>query len=892
MFKPNSVAVIGASEEPGTPGDIVMRNLLAGKFIGPVIPVDENLSTCHGLPVSRAVDTMPLTPDLALICSPPETIPDYVLDLGRRGTQGAVVLSEGVEDLPDDERTMLGWAAFSAARMNGMRLLWAGGMGFINPDTGINASLAHTDAEKGRIAFVTQSDSLFTTVLDWANSKNIGFSHYISLGDIQDIGFGTVLDFLNNDAKTKAILLYVEHIKEARTFLSAARATARNKPVLVMKGGRSEAGAKGLAMAVNAMPGADDVYDAAFRRAGMLRVFDVASLFQTAETIARAGRPKGSRPLILTNGMASGLLALDLLVANGVVPAELSPEAREHEVLRDRFSGEAGNPINLPRNATPERYAEAVKILLKQKEVDALLVFHAPSASVSSEDVAKAVAGAVKRSKVILVAGRLGGEDSSAAADIYTEANIPSFNTPEACAGAFLNLVLFQRNQDMLMETPASLPAGFEPESADAGRILENAIKHGRELLSVPEAAEVLTCYDVPILPSHSVYSAEDAGEAADRLGYPVALKILSKDIVRKTDAGGVVLGLESHEMVVDAAKTMWSKVSERRPQAELEGFMVQKMGPRLGALELFISAGTDPVFGPYIRFGQGGAAADAVGDNAVAIPPLNMSLARELVERTRISRLLKSYEAGDIDIMNEVCLTLVKVSQMLVDHALIHTLLINPLFTDAGGVHALDAAILVEETEETGPDRLAIRPYPKELEVCVELENGRQVLIRPIRPEDEPEHWDFFSKLSVEDVRFRFFGYIRELPRHEMVRLTQIDYNREMAFIAQAEGEDGKSETLGVVRAMTKPDNSESEFAVIVRSDLKGQGLGRLLMEKIVEYCKSRDTGAIIGQALLDNKAMATLALNLGFDVKKNYEDEVWDFRLSLKGEETKAAD
>ena len=886
MFKPNSVAVVGATEEPGSRAAVVMRNILESKFIGPVIPLADEGDTVFDLPVYREVDTMPVTPDVALICTEPETIPDYVLQLGRRGTSGAVILSPGFSELPDDAREMLEGAILSAAKATDMRVLGPDSMGFISPGTGINASLAHMDAKPGRIAFLTQSHALFNTVLDWAGSRDIGFSHFISLGDILDLGFGSVLDYLCSDPNTRAVLMYLEEVRIPRTFMSAARAAARNKPVLVIKGGRTEEGMRALDLASNSIPGFDAVYDAAFRRAGMLRVDDIDSLFNSVETIARAHPLRGERLAVLTNGGSPGVLAADFLVLNGGMLAKLSPDTSRTLADMTGSTIPEANPVDIGEGAQPALYADALELLLADKGCDAVLVLHAPSAMVDAGETARAVAEALGKSKRTLLTCWLGTDASREARRVFKEAGIPSYTTPERAVRSFLHLVNYRRNQDMLMETPQSLPTGFMPETGAARLVVENALAANRERLSVPEAMDVLAAYDIPAAETRLAATPKGAASAADALGYPVALKVLSREVVRKTQAGGVVLDLESPRQVTEAAERVRERVMEHDPEAHVAGYIVQRMARRPLAYELIIGVGVDPVFGPFIRFGKGGLGAEIVADQAVALPPLNMSLARELVSRTRIHRLLKGHRERPAADLDALCLTLVKVSQMIIDVPEVHTLEINPLYADEHGVLALDAQILVEKTDKAGTERLAIRPYPKELEECVVLKNGLRVHLRPITPEDEPAHWDFISHLSTEDLRFRFFGYIRELPRTEMVRLTQIDYNREMAFIAQAPGKDGRFETLGVVRGMTKPDNSSSEFAIIVRSDMKGLGLGRVLMEKLIRYVRGRNTRWLEGEALLENRAMAGLAKAVGFDVRKDFDDDVFKFKLLLNPE------
>ncbi len=889
MFRPNSVAVVGASNEPGEPGYVIMHNLLASRFLGPVMPINAEGIPIHGQESYRSVDTLPLTPDLAMICAPPESVPGVIEEFGKRGTRAAVVLSRGLFRRNAALRKAQQKALLQAAKPYGLRLLGPNCLGYINPNLGLNASLAHCDARPGKIAFISQSDSLFTAVLDWATSKQVGFSHFISTGDRADICLGEVLDYLSSDANTRAVLIYMETLQRTRRFMSAARAISRNKPLLVIKAGRSVDGAMAATAHSGSFLGADEVYDAAFRRAGMLRVFDIDALFDAVETLARTRPLNGERLAILTNGGSPGFLAADELVSHGGSLADLSAETY-HEL--DEELGNAWsfwNPLVIHSNASGELYARALRILLKAPGVDAVLVMHVPTAMVRSEEVASAVVQAAKTTRRNILTSWLGIDDALSSRVLFQEAGIPTYFTPEKAIRGFLNMVQHRRNQELLLETPASVPEHFAPDAFTARRIVSHAMSASRQVLTEPEAMDILSAYDIPAVAtriSPDLDGIEGAVETAQELGFPVALKVLSPDIQRKSLAGGVVLHLETPQAVREAATAMLRRIAELRPEARILGFTVQQMVRRPDAHELSIEVGNDPVWGPVIRFGQGGSLKDIVADREVALPPLNLSLARELISRTKIFSLLKGYRDRPPADLDAICLCLVKVSQLIIDIPDIFELDINPLYADDKGVVALNAEMSIAQASTTGADQLAIRPYPGELEECALLKDGRQITLRPIRPEDESAHYEFLSQCSAEDKRFRFFGIIGELPRVEMQKLTQIDYDREMAFIAKGPDDTGETRTLGVVRAMTDPDNQVAEFAIIIRTNAKRLGLGRLLMEKIVRYCRSRGTGRIVGQALLHNQGMAALARSVGFDVRKNYDDDVFEFSMYLNAQ------
>jgi acetyltransferase len=824
-----------------------------------------------------------VTPDLAVICTPPQTVPGIISELARRGTRAAVVVTAGLRQLTDERGRSLQQAMLEAARPRALRILGPNCLGLLAPGVNLNASFAHTGALPGKIAFVSQSGALCTAVLDWARPRGIGFSHFVSLGDSADVDFGDVLDYLGSDAATSAILLYVEAIREARTFMSAARAAARNKPVLAIRAGRVAEGARAAASHTGALAGADDVYDAAFRRAGMLRVYEIDELFDAVETLARMRPLKGDRLSILTNGGGPGVLATDAVIEGSGRLAELSEETLRRLDAALPATWSRGNPVDVLGDATGTRYADALKILLADPNTDALLVLHVPVAVVSPLDVARAVVEALREGGNNVFTCWLGHEAAEPARRLFAAAGIPTYDTPSKAVRAFLHVVRYRRNQEMLMETPPSVPAEFTPDRATARRVIDGALAAGRTVLTEPEAKAVLAAYGAPVVETHVAANVEEALQLADRVGYPVALKILSPDVSHKSDVGGVALDLETPAQLAAAAAAMTARLGRVRPEARIDGFTVQRMARRPGAYELIVGCTTDPVFGPVMLFGQGGVAVEVISDRAVALPPLNVNLARELISRTRIARLLRGYRDRPAVDFNALCLTLIQVSQLVIDLPELVELDVNPLLADDKGVLALDARVRVAPAEAAGHARLAIRPYPRELEEWMTLRSGRPVLLRPIRPEDEPAHHAFHARLTPEDIRSRHFSLVRELPHSQMARFTQIDYDREMAFIATAPDPQGQPETLGVVRAAFDPDNTRAEFAIIVRSDLKGQGLGYALLDKMIRYCRSRGVRAVVGQVLPDNRAMLDLAQSLGFESRFLPERGVIEVELRL---------
>jgi acetyltransferase len=867
LFRPQSVAVIGASETPRSVGATVLHNLIDGKFAGAIMPVNPKHDELAGIKVYPTVASLPTVPELAVICTPPATVPALIGELGARGTKAALVITAGLGMSKDSQGRTLKEAMLAAAKPHLLRILGPNCVGLLVPGLGINASFAHTGALPGKIAFVSQSGALVTAVLDWAKSRGIGFSKFISLGDSSDVDAGDVLDYLGSDAETHSILLYLESITAARKFMSAARAAARNKPVIVVKAGRMAEGAKAAASHTGALAGSDDVYDAAIRRAGMLRVSSTEDLFDAVETLARTRPLFGDRLAILTNGGGPGVMATDALILGQGRLAELSQETlrKLDTVLPATWS--RGNPVDIIGDAPTERYVQTLQILLDDAQSDAVLFIHAPTAIVESSEIAAAVAPALAKASRNVLACWMGGDAVKQARAIFARAGIPTYDTPEEAVRAFLQVVQYRRNQDLLMEVPPSRSSEFVHDREKAQAVIAGAVAEGRAMLSEPEAKAVLAAYSVPVVDTRIARTIEEAVKVAAEIGFPVALKILSPDITHKSDVGGVALDLENPQAVDDAAKAMQKRLQEYRPNARLQGFTVQSMARRPTAQELIIGTTTDAVFGPVVLFGQGGTAVEVVADRAIGLPPLNTVLARELISRTRVSKLLAGYRDRPPADITAISRTLIQLSHLIADIPQIVELDINPLLADDHGVLALDARMRVAASAASGVDRFAIRPYPEELEEWISWQ-GRRVLLRPIKPEDGTQHVEFFNALDPEDVRYRVFMRIRELQRPQLARLTQIDYDREMAFIATSEREPGRFETLGVARAVADPDNVSAEFAIIVRSDIKGKGLGPVLFGKLIAYCRSRGIKELVGEALMDNQRIKGLVRRFGGSV------------------------
>ena len=877
LMQPRSIAVIGASDRAGSVGMTVWRNLRAGAFAGPIRAVNPKHQTLDGETVYARVSDLPQPPDLAVICTPPATLPGIVDELGQRGTRAAIIMTAGLDAAQKQ-------ASLAAARPHLLRLLGPNCLGLLTPRLGLNASFAHTDALAGDVAFVSQSGALLTTVLDWAKTRRIGFSHMISLGESLDVDFGDLLDYLARDARTHSILLYMESMASARKFMSAARAAARNKPVIVVKAGRAGNGVRAAASHTGALAGSDAVFDAAIRRAGMLRVETLQDLFVAAETLARFGTNRDEVMTILTNGGGAGVLAADAAGQAGVTLAELGPalQQRLDAILPATWSH--GNPIDIIGDAPTRRYTEALQALLADRKAGAVLLLHAPTAIVRSDDIARACAPIVRQAPGRLMSCWLGDAAVAQARAIFEDAGAADYETPEEAVRAFAMLAIYRRNQALLLEAPTAGEAG-PADAAAARKIIAAALAEGREQLGEFESKRILEAYSIPVVKTQlAAPDADAAAAAALAIGYPVVLKIHSPDISHKSDVGGVHLDLRGEEELRDAVAKMLARVHELQPEACIAGFAVQSMVARPEAQELIVGASVDPTFGPVVLFGHGGTAVEVLADRALALPPLNRILAADLVSRTRVARLLAGYRDHAPARLEAIQDVLVGLSQMLADLPELAELDINPLLADRDGVVALDARIRLSRLAPAGGANFAITPYPAEL-IEIVAWHDETIVLRPIRPEDEAQHLAFVERLQGQDLRLRYFNARHELARGELARLTQIDYAREMAFIAERKKADGTMETLGVSRVFIDPDNVEAELGIIIRSDLKTRGLGHLLLGKTIAFLRGRGTRRLVALVLRENTRMRELARSHGFAVDARASDpEALSMVLRLK--------
>lgn len=861
LLRPASVVLV--AQETSAEAPILARNLAAGGFRGRLFAVG---MAHEGLEAAESVAALPVVPDLAVLCLPPHALAGAMAALAAKGCHAAVVPGPA-PDLPGLEAA------------TGVRALGQGSFGVAVPAIGLNATLSHIPIAKGRLGLVTQSSAIARAVLDWAAAESVGFSHVVGIGGNQGIGFALVLDWLARDPATGAILLDLRRIRNRRLFVSAARAAARVRPVVAIRAGGRLADASGEA---------DAVMEAALRRAGVLRVAGLEDLLAAAETLARVRVPAralagpGDRVAVATNGIGLGMLASDALLAGGARLAEIPDEAMAAVAmgLPEGWSGR--NPLALGPGAAA-RLGEAAAMLAGLPGVDAVVALHAPAPEESPDVVREALAAAVKvnRGAPILV-GWPGQATAGAQRARLAEAGVAVFATPEAAVRGALHLAQDRRNRAAAAELPAREVLELAPDRARAAGILAAARAAGRRDLTEEEALGVLAAYGVPTVPGRAVGGPAEAADAAAMLGFPAVLKILSPDITRKTELGGVVLGLMSAGAVRREAEAMAGRVAAARPEARVTGFLVQRQAGR--GQELRLRLGEDAMFGPWIAFGRGGTAAEIDPDEGFDLPPLNLALAHGLIRRTRTARLLAGWRDHAPANIPAIADALVRLSQVAVDFPEIAACGINPLIADAQGVLALDASVSLRPAGERG--MLAIPPYPAELARRWRGRDGREVMVRPIRPEDAAAHAEAFRRLTPEDIRYRFFSAMGELSPSQIARLTQIDYEREMAFVAVERGADGTERTVGVSRLIREPGGESGEFAVIVDAAWKGQGLARHLMERLFAWGRSVGLREVVGQVLAANRPMLAFVRALGFTVRPSPEDaEVLVARKALAG-------
>jgi acetyltransferase len=868
FFKPDAVAVIGASEKEGSIGLALVKNLKQGRFSGKIYPVNPNYQKVQGLPASPAVTAVKAPVDLAVIAIPIKGVPEVIRECGQAGVKGVIIISAGGKEVGPEGEAIEAAIKEEAARA-GIRYLGPNCMGVLCPPYGLNASFAPHSAEPGSLAFISQSGALCSSILGWATLKNIGFSHFISVGSMADLDFADLIDYLGNEEKARSIIIYMESLTQHRKFMSAARSVSRVKPIIIIKAGRSRAGAKAAASHTGALAGADAAYDAAFARAGIIRVDTVKQLFDSAEALGKMKRPAGGHLGIITNAGGPAVMAVDALARWDAEPAVLSDQTVQKltEFLPPHWS--RGNPVDILGDAPVGRYLKAVEICMAASELSGLVIILSPQAMTDPTGVARALVPLISGQARPAFAVWMGGEDVAAGVSILNEADIPTFETPEEAVDTFMEMYSYSKHLEILQETPPRLPHDVQVNTSQARTFIDQCLKGQNRILTELESKAILSAYGIPVNRTVAASTAPDAVKVAQVIGFPVALKINSPDVTHKSDVGGMRFNLNSDSEILAAFHDIVAEVQAHKPEAHILGVTVQAQEPQPDC-ELLIGSKRDPDFGPLILFGAGGVFTEVLQDTAVDLPPLNLLLARRLIEKTRVSKVLKGFRhipPANLEALGEI---LVRVSQLVTDFPEIVELDINPLFFSNGRFVGVDARLVIEPTTVPAPRHLIIAPYPNQYQSHWMMRDGTPALLRPMKPEDESLVADFLARCSEETVYFRYFRLIKKWTHEMLIRFTQNDYDREIGLMAIGEPP-GPEVMLGVSRLVMAADRATAEFAVIVADLWQGKGLGPKLVEGVIAIAREQGVKLLHGDVLAQNQPMLEVVKRLGFKLKKD---------------------
>ena len=872
IFKPQRIAVVGVSPNPRSVSGRVLGNLVGGGFRGVVYPVTPSSEAVMGIQCYPDVRALPRTPDLAVICAPAAQVPALVRDCGESGIHGLVIVSSGFKETGAEGRALEDQVLAEVRRFEGMRAIGPNCLGIISPAQNLNASFAGSMPRPGHVAFISQSGALCTSVLDWAVEEKIGFSHFVSIGNAMDVDFGVLIDYLGEDEQTKSIILYVESIRDARRFMTAGRSFARTKPIVVYKAGRFPESAEAASSHTGALAGEDAVYDAAFERMGLARVLDIGRIFDCAELVGRQKIPTGPRLAVITNAGGPGVMATDALIASNGELARLSDETMRqlNESLPPQWSHR--NPVDVLGDAKSKLYAKAAGAVLQDAGVDAVLVIVTPQAMTNPTAIAREVCALAAATRKPVLAAWLGGASMREGTALLNEAGVPTYTTPEQAVNAFMTLVSYARNLEILYETPRDISVEFPVDRDETRRRFAKLLSPAGRTLSENDSKDLLASYGIPVTRPEPASTADEAVSLAERTGYPVVLKVLSPDITHKTDVGGVALELEDAGMVRAAFLGMMKAVAERAPGARVDGVTVQRMIRVKDGIEMILGIKKDPTFGTVVMAGMGGIAAEIYRDRALGFPPLNERLARRMLEDLRMWPLLTGFRGRAAPDVGRLVETLVRLSYVASDFPEIRELDVNPLLATPEGVIALDARIVVDEAPAADPRRpyahLALRPYPEEFVRKTRMRDGTEVLLRPIKPEDEPLWLALLGSCSRESIysRFRYFFFWQS---HDVAsRYCYIDYDREMAIVAEV-GRGEARRLAGVGRLIGEPGQPAAEYAVLVQDDWQDRGLGGLLTDYCTEIAGKWGIRKITAITTSDNPRMIAVFEKRGFHVE-----------------------
>ncbi len=881
LFNPKSVAVIGASEKEGSVGFSIMNNLVKTGFKGDIFPVNKKHKSIMGLPSFGSIQDIGSSVDMAVIAIPIRFVPRVVESCGKAGLAGAVIISAGGREIGEKGQAIEATILERAQKYN-LRIVGPNCLGIVNTSKELNASFAHLFPLPGKIAFLSQSGAVCTSVLDLAQREKIGFSHFVSLGSMMDVDFADMIDYLGSIRSVKSIVMYMENMTNIRNFMSAARSVSRVKPIIVLKSGRSEAGARAAASHTGAMAGVDAVYDVAFRRAGILRVNEFEELLDCSEFLAKLGRPLGPGLTIITNAGGPGVMAADALASHGMEPAVLSAETLEqlNKILPENWS--RGNPLDIVGDTSPQIYVEVAKICASAKETDALLLMCSPAGIIDTLNLAKSLIECLKSLACPVFTAWIGGDNVVAARQLFNEAGIVTFDSAERAVRAFKNLYQYGRNIEASLEIPVRTDTKLIIDRPRAGDIIKKVIAKGTQSLTEIEAKDLLGSYGIPVNTTKIADTEEMAVEISEQTGYPVVLKICSKDILHKSDCNGVILNIKTAGEVRKSFKKIMENALEYAPDARIDGVTVQVMQDQAD-YELIIGAKKDPNFGPVILFGMGGVLTEVFKDTAMGLPPLNRFLARQMIEETRISKVLKgfrNFKPVNMLLLEEI---LIRTGRLIKDFPEIIELDINPLMVKNGDITAVDARVLIAASDILSPEHLIISSYPWEYERKDQTIDGHELFIRPIRPSDADLLIDHFYSLSPRSVYLRFFSPVKELSKAMLIRFTQIDYDREIALIALM-GNGGNKKIIGVCRIIIEPDKTLGEFAMAISDDWQGKGIGSSLLKLCLKAACAKGIKQVIGIVLAENTQMLRLGRKLGFSVKRHPDSGEYDLTIDLE--------
>jgi len=867
IFQPKSIAVVGASERKGSVGAALMRNLLERGFPGEIHPINPNHKKIGELAACPSIRDLEAPVDLVVIATPITSAPQIIKDCAAVGVGGAVIISAGGKEIGEQGKNLEA-AIQKEAGHSGLRIIGPNCVGIMSGRSKLNASFANQMPLDGKMAFISQSGAICTAILDLSIKENIGFSYFVSLGDMLDVDFGDMIDYLGGESEVSSIVMYVESLTNFRKFMSAARAVSRVKPLIVLKAGRTRAGALAAASHTGAMAGEDSVYDAAFQRAGILRVRTFEELFDCAALLAKQPKPAGPGLAIITNAGGPAIMAADALADFGHEPVSLNAETLQKldEILPPYWSKR--NPIDMLGEAKPELYCQVVEICSNAREVNGLLIISAPQALSDTAEVAAALVELIREKPIPIITSWVGGGDMYKGRDIFNQAGIPTFDTPERAVRAFMDIYRFTKNIEMLQQIPSRISKRLEFDRQKAKALIQTGLSTDNGLLTEAESKALLSAYGIPVDPIDTANSKAEAIQKAAKLGFPVVMKIHSRDITHKSDAGCVLLDLENSADVAEAFETIFANAHGYNPQARIEGVTIQPMRPR-PEYELVLGIKKDRDFGPVILFGMGGIFTEVFKDHAIAFPPLNRLLARRLMEQTRVYRLLQGYRntpPANLEALEEI---LIRLAQLATDFSQIQELDINPLHVTPKGICAVDARVIVKPSATPAPHHLVISPYPDQYEEHTRTSMGIDIFVRPIRPEDAPLLIELFESLSPRSVYRRFFTPMKRLPHSMLARFTQIDYDRHIALVALPESET-KETMLGVARVIIGRSLKEAEFSIVVSDPWQGKGIGAALLQRCLSIAKERGIETVMGTVLAENTQMLALGKKMGFKIKK----------------------